>query len=153
MADKANKNYAIGVVYSANGKSVPFVQVRGKVGREFGNNNGFSDSRDAHVAAAEHLIRILNARTKDKRKRGYMRMTGGELSHRISEIGITLSEFAMIEGTTLDRVTSWVHGVEDIPHHATVITDLLRLPGALEVARESTSRSIDAAKKETGNAS
>ncbi len=69
----------------------------------------------------------------------YTRMTPSDLSDDLKELGITLAEFCTITGHRYDRVLKWLKegdGGEDIPPHIPVLMALLKLPGAIDVARE-----------------
>ncbi len=151
MGERPNRNYAIGSEKNMRGRFVPFVQIRGRFGTEFGDEDGFSTSEQANFKAALHLIRILNARTKSRRKHGYERISGSHLSEALHDLGVTPTEFGILYGTTVERVLTWIDNAEDIPHPVRVMLEMFRVPGALEAARRATREAIEE-KEETTDA-
>jgi hypothetical protein len=65
-------------------------------------------------------------------------MTPSDLSDDLKELDISLAEFCTITGHRYERVLKWLKEKdgEDIPPHIPVLMALLKLPGALAVARE-----------------
>lgn len=66
----------------------------------------------------------------------YTRMTPSDFSDDLKELDLKLVDFCMITGHRYERVLKWLKGDEDIPPHLPVLMALLKLPGAIDVARE-----------------
>ena len=142
---KPNREYEIGASRepsnSTRGFWRPWIRMMGKIGVE----NGWEPSpsqAEAFSAAARMMVEALNARTRDKRKHRYGKMSGQELSIFLAEMQITATEFAILYGSHLDRVIAWLDGAEDIPHPVRLLTALLSNPANLVIARRVTEEAI-----------
>jgi hypothetical protein len=71
----------------------------------------------------------------------YSRITGADLSQAIDDLHLTAGQAARLLGTQRKRIIQWLEE-EDIPHHVTVMVELLKLPGAMEIARKITDEAI-----------
>jgi hypothetical protein len=67
-------------------------------------------------------------------------MTGAELAQAMAELHLSPTDIATLYGTDQRRVMKWIDGLEDIPHPIRVILALLRLPGNMEVAFDTTNQ-------------
>ena len=65
----------------------------------------------------------------------FARMTPGDLSRDLHQIGISAGQFARLGVAGDKRIKEWLEGKEDIPPWVPVLLDLMKLPGAPERAR------------------
>lgn len=150
MGERPNRNYAI-LAHPVDGGFTPAIRMRGKVGVERVSDDEYGAPDDARLAAAEALLSALNGRTRSKRKHGYGRLSGADLSEALADLGITPTEFGILYGTTVERVLTWIDNAEDIPHPVRVMLEMFRIPGALDAARRATREAIEE-KEETTDA-
>lgn len=109
--------------------------------KERGEVIEFISEDHALAAAGEVLCEMLNAAPPLRDKVAYYdRMTPSEFSNALSDLDITLTEFSWLWGTKETRSQKWIRGEDGIPHGVRVFLALLELPGALEKARETTSK-------------
>lgn len=65
------------------------------------------------------------------RRYNYVRITGAELSRRLSAVQMSAEELVRYAGTSRDRVMQWLDGREDIPPSIDLLTTILaELPDA-----------------------
>ena len=69
-------------------------------------------------------------------KHTYQRINGEELGEALSDIGLTVGQFARLTGADRRRVTRWLADEYDIPHHILLICELLKDPGNMQTAKE-----------------
>lgn len=71
----------------------------------------------------------------------YARISAPDFCRMLADLGWPDgSKFAWIYGVPPARVTSWMHGEEDIPPAAFLVLQLLQLPGAQQLAIDHTQR-------------
>lgn len=70
------------------------------------------------------------------RRYKYKRLSGDELSFRLSSLGLSVGQLARASGADVRRAHRWVDGSEDIPPHIDLITRTWeQVPGALAEAK------------------
>ncbi len=76
----------------------------------------------------------------------YRRMSPEELSQALDDLHLSAGQFARLAGSQRKRVLLWLEKSdargEDIPHHIAVLCELLKLPGAMDIARRVTDEAI-----------
>lgn len=102
----------------------------------------YDTEEDAKNAARDAMMRILNAprRTQVRGKNArYEKMTGPEFAVALAESGLSLTLFAFIFGTSVDRAQQWIDGVDNVPHPARVLLALFRdNPQNVDIAEQVT---------------
>lgn len=108
-----------------------------------GNVALFDTADEAEYEAMRAMIAVLNTRSmslrgRDKRE-WYRKLTPAELAVLIGKAGITPTFFAYLYGTDPSRVLKWLEGLEDIPHPARILLQILiDYPGSINVAERLT---------------
>lgn len=76
----------------------------------------------------------------------YRRIGPKDLSRYLDELNLSAGQFARLIGSQRKRVLLWLEPSdakgEDIPHHVAVFCELLKMPGAMEVALAVTNDAI-----------
>lgn len=116
-------------VYSAPGR-LPAVSAR-----EDGTPYVYNTEAEAEAGAARHLHRVLNAPRIEAKKHGgkserYEKLTGPEFAMLLSRAGVTATWFAYVFGTSQQRVLGWLDGVDQVPHPARLLLELILADGA-----------------------
>lgn len=100
----------------------------------------FDSAEDAEVEARRVLFAVLNSRKRDSSKpERYRRLTGPEFAVLLAEASLTPTFFAYLYGTSPDRVMKWIDGVEDVPHPAMLMLEIMKQrPEAVDIAERAT---------------
>jgi hypothetical protein len=75
----------------------------------------------------------------------YRRISPADLSRALDDLGLSAGQFARLLGCQRRRVMWWLEGRPDkepAPHYVAWIVELLKLPGAMAIARQITDAAI-----------
>ena len=135
MADRVPSNvYFARAVPLPNGKFQAIYSAPGRLpavsAREDGTPYVYNTEVEAEAGAAMHLHRVLNApRIEARRSQGkserYEKLTGPEFAMLMARAGVTATWFAYVYGTTQQRVLGWIDGVDQVPHPARLLLELI----------------------------
>lgn len=105
-----------------------------------GSVSMFDTEDEAIAAAGEDLCEALNGRTRHTHDHfGYKVMGGAELAVKLAEAGISPASFAVLVGTTHERVMEMIDGEMPITRPVNLLAHLLlTVPGAFEEAERYT---------------
>lgn len=88
----------------------------------------YNTEEEAEAWAAKHLHRVLNAprqKANSKAAERYQKLTGSEFAVLLARAGVTRTWFAYVYGTSEQRVFGWIDGVDQVPHPARLLLELI----------------------------
>lgn len=102
----------------------------------------FATAEDAEEAARKAAFAVAN-KPRQTQRRGkdvrYEKLSGPDFAVLLAESGLSLTLFAYIYGSSVDRVQGWIDGADNAPHPARVLLEIFKAnPDMVDVAEDVT---------------
>lgn len=112
------------------------------VGRDQDKPRVFSTAEEAEEAARKAAFEVAN-RPRKTQARGknvkVAKLSGPDAAVLIAEANLTLTLCAFLAGTSVDRVQSWVDGVDSMPHPVRLLLEIFKEnPDMIDIAERVT---------------